>query len=178
MTTGNGETQQLPESRVKTVEAGLALFQQVQAERDDLRNQLREAHETITRQRVEVESLQQLYNMLESHINGYMMQRDEAVAQRSAYETLFATIQAQLRVFNLPSVPLVKEIADATTSRLDPHSGHLPSLDPIAGSGQRAAVPDERAGAGAVPRRSPVLAHPAPVLGQPAGGAKTPGPRR
>lgn len=178
---GNG-TEELPEDRQKAVEQGLALFQQVSAERDLLRNELREAHETITRQRVEIESLHQLHNMLESHIQAYMIQRDEAVAHRAAYEGLFATIMAQLRVFNLPTVPLIKDIADATiahrdANRIDTLSATPPepSREPSNGSGQRRAVHDQSTGAVQIPRPTPVLAHTEPLLGQPPSGAKRPG---
>lgn len=170
--TGNGEARPLPEDRMKTVEAGLTLFQQIQAERDSLRDELRDANETITRQRVEIESLHQLHNMLESHIQTYMVQRDEAVAKTAAYEALFASVLAQLRVFNLPSTPLVKEIADAAQDRdTRPPTPPEPSHD----GGQYPAMPQSRASQGEVPRRSPVLAHDQPVLGQHPGGAKPPG---
>lgn len=173
--TTNGETTELPEDRMKTVEAGLTMFQQVSAERDRLREELREAHEAITRARVEIDSLHQLHNMLESHIQSYMLQRDEAVAQRAAYETLFATIQAQLRIFNLPNVPLVKEVADVVQNQEPADARLAGASNPSGLSGQRAAVSDERAGQGEIPRRTPVLAHDSQVLGQPASGAKRPG---
>lgn len=160
----------LPEDRVKTVEAGLALFQQVQAERDNLRSALHEANHVITQQRVEIDSLHQLHNMLESHIQSYMLQRDEAVAQRAAYETLFATIQAQLRVFHLPSTPLVKDVADAIQDR-EPDRSDLGDPVPVnAGSGQRpATLPHASPSTGEIPRRTPVLAHDKKVLGQHSG---------
>ncbi len=161
MTANGGE---LPEDRAKTVEAGLALFQQVQAERDALREELRETREIVTRQQVEIDSLHNLHNMLESHIQSYMLQRDEAVAQRAAYETLFATVQAQLRVFNLPATPLVKDHGpeDAAYRR---DADLLPKLPNQSGSGQRAAVHDERAGAGKMAESRPVLAHEESLLG-------------
>ena len=98
----------LPEDRQKTVEAGLAMFQQVQAERDDLSNLLRQAQEKIVQQRVEIESLGQLHSMLESHIQSYMLQRDQAIADRAVFETLFASIFAQFKAFRIPATPLVK----------------------------------------------------------------------
>jgi len=171
----NGD-QTLPEDRQKTVEAGLALFQQVQAERDSLRSELRECREMVTRQQVEIDSLHQLHNMLESHIESWKLQRDEAVAQRAAYETLFATMQAQLRVFSFPAVPLVKEAQHEKTGKLetDEHGvlGPAPAGAAGAGSGQRTAVPDASAGAGAVAQGAPLLAHQRQVLGQHSGGAK------
>jgi len=166
MTLNGNEDPQLPEDRMKTVEAGLTYVQQVGAERDRLREELRETRDLVTRQQVEIDSLHQLQAMLESHMQTYMIQRDEAVAHRAAYETLFATVQAQLRVFNLPAQPLVKEVLNEKTQSVDlsgmPDSSHTTD----AGSGQRTAVPDAGAGAGQVSRRSPVLAHEGPLLGQ------------
>ena len=102
----------LPADRQKTVEAGLAMFQQVQAERDDLRKLLQRAEERIVQQRVEIESLGQLHSMLESHIQSYMLQRDQAIADRAVFETLFASIFALLRAFRIPAAPLVKEASE------------------------------------------------------------------
>lgn len=166
----------LPADRIKQVEAGLTLFQQIQAERDALRDELREANEIITRQRVEIESLNQLHNMLESHIQTYMVQRDDAVAQRAAYETLFATVQAQLRVFNLPSTPLVKGAVNAVQDREPVHSDRLADVNPAPdfGGRQQSTMPDPSAGAGKVRARSSVLAHDQSVLGQHPGHARPP----
>jgi len=174
MTLNGNEDSQLPEDRMKTVQAGLTFVQQIQAERDRLREELRVTREMVTRQQVEIDSLHQLQAMLESHMQTYMIQRDEAVAHRAAYETLFATVQAQLRVFNLPAQPLVKEVQNEKTQPVDlsgmPDTSHTTDE----GSGQRAAVSHASASKGEIPRRTPVLAHEGPLLGQRAGGAKRP----
>lgn len=98
----------LPADRQAAVEQGLALFQITAGERDRLKTQVAELNNTITQQRVEIEALQSLVNMMESRTRDHQIERDQAVAERAAYESLFIVIQAQMRAFQVPNVPLVK----------------------------------------------------------------------
>lgn len=180
--TENGSDQPLPEHRQKQVEAGLATYQSVLAERDLLERELRQALAKIDSLDQQLSSMHGIVNMMESayitakadlegRVKDYQKQRDEAVACRAAYETLFATVKAQLRVFALPSTPLVKEVVDGTYAEPDRNVGDTLSG---AGSGQHRAMLEPLASTGKVPKSASVLAHDQSVLGQRAGGAKPP----
>jgi septal ring factor EnvC (AmiA/AmiB activator) len=103
----SSNSHELPGDRIKAVETGLAMYQQSQAEVDRLRNELRVANETISQMQVQLESMRQLSNMLESQIHTHQMERDVAVADRAVYETLFASLQGMLRAFNIPAAPVI-----------------------------------------------------------------------
>jgi DNA repair exonuclease SbcCD ATPase subunit len=148
-------TEELPEDRQRTVEAGLALFQQVQNERDRLQEELREAKELCTRARVEIESLHQLNNMLESHIQSYMMQRDAAIARRAELEVVVKSIRAQLEAFE-----------DDNNENKEP--GNLSNIAThIERLGKPAGLSDAQPGTHPLAKSTSLLARPEPVLGQP-----------
>jgi hypothetical protein len=83
----NGDT--LPEHRQKQVEAGLAQYQAILAERDTLQNKLHDAMVQIDAQQVKLDAIQGIINMLESTVTTHQLQRDEAVIKAA---TLQATI--------------------------------------------------------------------------------------
>jgi hypothetical protein len=103
---GNQE-QTLPEHRQKTVEAGLATYQKVLAERDHLEVQLRDATLRIEAQVVQLDALKGVVNMMEStylstklemenRVAQYQAQRDDAVKQAAAFEATLTNIFAML----------------------------------------------------------------------------------
>jgi hypothetical protein len=108
---GNGpqpEAPTLPEHRQKTVEAGLATYQQVLAERDDLENKLRQALMKVEALTVQLDALKGVVNMMEStylttklemenRVNTHMAQRDEAVSRTASLEATLANIYVMLR---------------------------------------------------------------------------------
>lgn len=98
----------LAADRQAAVEQGLTLFQMTAGERDRLKSQVSDLNNIIAQQRVEIDALQSLVNMMESRIREYQIERDQAVAERAAYESLFVIIQAQMRAFQIPAAPLVK----------------------------------------------------------------------
>jgi ABC-type phosphate transport system auxiliary subunit len=98
----------LPEHRQKTVEAGLATYQQVLAERDDLENKLRQALMKVEALTVQLDALKGVVNMMEStylttklemenRVNTHMAQRDEAVSRTASLEATLANIYVMLR---------------------------------------------------------------------------------
>jgi hypothetical protein len=100
--------EQLPEHRQKTVEAGLATYQMVLAERDALEVKLRDATMKIEALTVQLDSLKGVVNMMEStylstkmemenRVNTHMAQRDEAVSRTASLETTLANIFVMLR---------------------------------------------------------------------------------
>ena len=86
----NGDT--LPEHRQKQVEAGLAQYQAILAERDGLQSKLKDALVKIEAQEVQLGALQGVVNMMESTMLTYRIQRDEAVTSAAALREAFDTI--------------------------------------------------------------------------------------
>jgi hypothetical protein len=97
-------TNGLPEHRAKQVEAGLATFQSVIAERDQLDQKLRAAILKIEGLDVQLGALQGVINMMEStylsskldletRLKQYQTERDEAVARAASLETILSSIQ-------------------------------------------------------------------------------------
>jgi hypothetical protein len=103
----------LPDDRAKAVEYGLVTFQQVSAERDQLREELRTRDDVIARLNVEIDSLHQLYNFFDSRMVACQADRDKAVAERAVYETLFRSINAQMHEFAIaPPTPRLEDTTD------------------------------------------------------------------
>lgn len=57
---------------------------------------------------VELEALRSRLADMESRVATAVLVRDQAVADRAVYETLFISIAAQMRAFQIPVAPLVK----------------------------------------------------------------------
>jgi hypothetical protein len=98
----------LPEHRQKAVEAGLATYQQVLSERDELENKLRDATLRIEALTVQLDALKGVTNMMEStylttklemenRVNTHMAQRDEAVRRTAELETTLTNIVLVIR---------------------------------------------------------------------------------
>jgi hypothetical protein len=94
----------LPEHRAKQVEAGLATFQSVIAERDTAERKLRDAVLKIEGMEVQLSSLQGVINMMESsylstkldlekRVHQCQHERDEAVSRTVMLETIIKSIQ-------------------------------------------------------------------------------------
>jgi len=97
----------LPEHRQKQVEAGLATYQTVLAERDDLERKLHQANLKIEEMSVQLNSLNSLTNMLESGFKSkelemedrlarHQRERDEAVTRAAKLEATLANMFAML----------------------------------------------------------------------------------
>ena len=104
----NGNGNNLPEHRQKTVEAGLATYQQVLAERDELEKQLHEANLKNEALTVQLNSLKGVVSMMENsylqtkmegenRIATYQAERDEAVRSAAALQTVLGNIYVILR---------------------------------------------------------------------------------
>lgn len=111
-TNGNGNNE-LPANRVALVEAGLAQFQSVAAERDRLEKEVADLRSDLAAQKVVNEAMAEQINTMQSHVSSMMLIRDQAVADRAVYETLFISFQSQLRAFQIPAAPLVRETPNA-----------------------------------------------------------------
>lgn len=98
----------LPDHRQKQVEAGVAQFQAVLAERDELSRQLRDTivrndslQQQLTLQRGAIEMMQTNYqkslDMLEHRVTDATKQRDDAVAHAVSLEAVLANIHVITR---------------------------------------------------------------------------------
>jgi uncharacterized coiled-coil protein SlyX len=136
-------TEELPEHRAKTVEAGLATFQRMSHQVDELRAQITDQQDDLGRMEAQIDSLKQVIKVYEEQAHAYQQERDQAVADRAVYETLFASFQALLSAFKIPADPLVREqsgevfdekvftsrLADGLREgldRIDKAAGHAP----------------------------------------------------
>jgi len=97
----------LPERRVKVFELGMLEFQNMGAERDELRDEVAALKIEMSARQVELEAMRSRIADMESRVATAVLMRDQAVAERAIYETLFISFQAQLRAFKIPAAPLV-----------------------------------------------------------------------
>ena len=100
---------QLPQDREHAVATGIAQYHQTAHERDQLAREVAALKTDIAGFRVVIEAQTTQLNDLESKVASAYIARDQAVADRAKYETLFITFQATLRAFAVPAAPLVKE---------------------------------------------------------------------
>jgi hypothetical protein len=94
----------------KAVEAGLAMHLRVKAALDEARDVIAQQESRLTQATVEIESLRSFNTMIESRIESAIAERDLAVGQRAKYEALFSMMLATMREFNVPAVPLIREL--------------------------------------------------------------------
>jgi hypothetical protein len=106
---GNGKEATLPEDRQAAVAYGLAQFQTICAERDASHRENIALKTENAGLKVAVEALEAHRTEMESRVQSATLVRDQAVADRAVYETLFVSIQAQMRAFAVPAAPLVKD---------------------------------------------------------------------
>src|SRR6516165_8211320 len=85
---------ELPEHRAKTVEAGLATFQHMSHQVDELRRDITALQDDIGRKEAQVDSLKQTIRIFEEQARAYQEERDQAIADRCVYETLFASFRS------------------------------------------------------------------------------------
>jgi len=108
-TSQNGAGQARADENARAVEAGLAMHLRVKAELEDARREIAALRQQLTEAAVENESLRSFNNLLESRVNGSVAERDLAIGQRASYEALFAMLQATMREFQVPAVPLIRQ---------------------------------------------------------------------
>ena len=96
------EQKPLPVDRIKTVEAGLAFFQQVQHECVELKKELEAAGDKIAHLKIEIEGVHHQMNLLESRVRQAEAERDIAVAERAEYAVALSMIRIQIMSIKLP----------------------------------------------------------------------------
>lgn len=109
---------QLPQDREHAVASGIAQYHQTAHERDQLQKEVAALKTDMAGYRVINDAQAAQLAAMESKIETAMLVRDQAVADRAKYEALFITFMAQLRAFNVPAAPLVRE-ADPAAQRDD-----------------------------------------------------------
>lgn len=102
--------QDLPPSQAKEFEATMLHYHQLavdkeRLEKDNARLKDEMAREIAARDaKIQVVIDQQ--NFIQQRVNDCLAQRDQAVAERAVYETLFVSVVAQFAAFKIPAVPL------------------------------------------------------------------------
>jgi hypothetical protein len=87
---------ELPEHRQKTVEAGLATYQKVLADRDELDGKLSEACKTIAGLTTQLDALKGVVNMMESTYTTTKLQMEERVTECQAVRDMAVSRAAGL----------------------------------------------------------------------------------
>ena len=128
MTAGNGEA--LPDDRKAAVAYGLEQFQRMQHEADKAktdRDLLRVEREA---DRTRIEAQERTIIDLESRCGVLQAQRDEAVAHRIKWEAFFASLSAQMRAFEVPSMPLIVDKSEHEPDWLPEQHEDAPNWPP------------------------------------------------
>jgi len=107
-------TSGLPPDRQQAVAYGIAQFQQIAHERDQLQNENMQMRERIAALEIETEGLRAQVTTAHSQVTTALLIRDQALAERIKYECLFASVQAQFRTFAVPAAPLVTDAEHQT----------------------------------------------------------------
>jgi hypothetical protein len=111
---GNG----LPAERAALAEASGKAFalqyQTVAHERDELVAELAKVKTDLKLAMVANEAMSSQINEMQSRMETMTAVRDEAVGYRGRYEALFVSIEAQLRAFQIPAAPLIRDIPNDT----------------------------------------------------------------
>jgi len=100
---------ELPAERAAAVAYGLEQFQSIAHERDELRNENTGLRDRVAALEIEAEGLRSHITDGQSHIKSAYLVRDQAMADRIKYEALFVSVQAQLRAFQVPAEPLIRD---------------------------------------------------------------------
>jgi uncharacterized protein (DUF3084 family) len=89
---------------------GIASYQQLRSERDDLQTQLNRLEQILTVSKIEIEGLRAEKEVAATRLESYQHERDTAVEDLATYKTLFRTLQGILRTFSIEHEPLLKKI--------------------------------------------------------------------
>ena len=95
---------------------GIANYQQLRSERDDLQKQMDRKDQTLTVNKIEIEALRAELSVTQTRIASYQHERDDAVANLAVYQTLYMTMMAQMRTFGIEHAPIVKEQAHVSNA--------------------------------------------------------------
>jgi len=102
----------LPDNRKAAVAAGLAQYNMIAHERDELQAQVRQLTLHLEQCQVALQAKEAIITELDSRMRSALLERDQAIGDRAVYETLFISFQSLLRAFQVPNEPLVKSRGD------------------------------------------------------------------
>jgi chromosome segregation ATPase len=98
----------LPENRKAAVAHGLAQYQRLAAQADEMADEIARLKVEMAGLKVVCEAQRSQLNESESRLQSAYAVRDQAVDQRAVYESLFTSLLAMLRAHNVPNAPLVR----------------------------------------------------------------------
>ena len=106
----------LSEHRRQAVEHGLAQYQRLAHERDEMAKEVSRLRQELAELRVMVDAHDGLQAAMESRAQSAVLARDQAIADRVKWEGLFTMINATLRAFEVPAAPLIVEARPTAAS--------------------------------------------------------------
>jgi hypothetical protein len=107
--------QQTPEELA--VAHGIANYQRAVTERDELQKLVDRQEQMLTVARIEIEGLRAELAAAVSRMQSHQLDRDDAVANAAAWQSLFISISAQLRAFEVPAGPHIRQIQDGLDAK-------------------------------------------------------------
>lgn len=108
-TTPKANGPELSPRQMQALEFTFADHLRVIGERDAAQQDVGKLRQAVTEALTQIETLRSWNAHLESQVESAIAKRDQAVAERAVYETFFAGIQAQMREFKVPAVPLIRQ---------------------------------------------------------------------
>jgi hypothetical protein len=118
---------ELPPAREAVIEQAQRVHQEVAHERDLLRLTVSELRTEIEGLKAVIEVHEVSQTQMESRVRTATLERDRAVADRAAFETLFSLQLAQLRTFKLPNIPLIRDRTEDPDASPDDSPTHTPT---------------------------------------------------
>jgi chromosome segregation ATPase len=108
---GNGNNNGIAQTPEELAVAhGIASYQQLRAERDELQKKVDRLEQILTVSKIEIEGLRAENEIAATRIESYQAERDHAVTDLATYQALFTTLQGILRTFGIEHAPLLKKI--------------------------------------------------------------------
>lgn len=130
--TENG-SEQLHDERKAAISYGLEQYQRMSQEREEAIRVRDELQVTVRGYKVAMEAQDARILDLESRNNSLTIERDAAVAHRTKWEVLFASMLAQLRAFEVPNEPLIRDKThDQLREMLQAQNQYRPQDDALA----------------------------------------------
>ena len=100
----------LPPSNLKEFEASMLHYQRLAVDNERLEKEVARLKDEMVREiaarDTKIQVLADQHTFIQQRVNDCLAQRDQAVAERAVYETLFVSVVAQFAAFKIPAVPL------------------------------------------------------------------------
>jgi hypothetical protein len=132
-TVGPHEVNSLDDVAQAAVSHGLTQWQKMVQERDSFRQEAERLRAELTSCKIALEAQSSYAAQMESRMADTIALRDQTMAERIKWESLFVGIMAQLKAFDVPAGPLVRgvehdrendqDVANRTAGGFRPFSG-------------------------------------------------------